>query len=265
MKIILISFLLLVPLFIFAQVGINTDNPQATFDIHSLSLASDSILTLRDSTYKALFNINDDGKIRTNDTKEGPTLFDIRSNNDGDIIAIGNTNLSHTDAGEGVIKYNADTKSMSLSVDTGWLELSKRPLRVLVSLEPYANSIIESGTTKVVKNWSVVSDSYGSADPKTGYFTAPHDGIYGVYVNMVFQRTEVKANTYIQTEIHSSTGRVSASIYPYYVDADEYPIVQTTNYFKLQKGDTLFIQVYHNVGTDLIVLHQYTYLSIVEF
>lgn len=262
MKIIFISFLILVPLFVFAQVGINTTNPQAALDIQSSGM--DSILTLRDSTGTAVFNINNNGRIYTKGTEESVTQFDIRSNHDGDIIAIGNTNLSYTEAGEGVLKYNPDTKSVFLSVDTGWLELSKRPLRVSVSLEPTENSFVLSGDSTFIKEWSIISDPYGATNSLTGQFIAPHNGIYGVYLNIVFNQATLPPGSYIRTDFKASSGRTSANLNTYPVSTKGYPIIQTTNYFKLNKGDILTAQIYQNTGVTLEILHPYSYLSIVE-
>lgn len=269
MKLILSSFFLLAPIFLLAQVGINTISPQSILDIQS-SGEADNIFTLRDSLGVVLFNVREDGRIQTKGSKDTPLLFDLRSGNDGDIIAIGNTPLNHTDAGLGVIKYDSNTKSVFLSVDSGWYQLDKRPLRVMVTVEPIDGSYFPNDEYKRLKNWVKISDSYDAADPVTGLFTAPHDGIYGIYLNIAFERTTVVADSYIRTEFHASPieegseDQILANLTTFANASTQSPTILTTSYFRLKKGQTLYAQVYHNIGTPLRVIHQYTYMSIVE-
>ncbi len=271
MKLILSGLFFLAPIFLLSQVGINTINPQSALDIQS-SGKGDNIFTLRDSLGVFLFKVKENGQIHTKGVDDTSELaLDLRSGNDGDIIAIGNSDLTHQQAGEGVIKYDSRTKSVFLSVDSGWYELNSRPLRVMVTVEPTEGSFFQPGEYKRLKNWNLISDSYGAADPETGLFTAPHDGLYGIYLNIAFERTTVDANSYIRTEFHASPteeggeDEISASLVTFPVASTQSPTVLTTNYFKLKAGQTLYAQVYNNTGSPLMVIHQYTYLSVVEF
>lgn len=247
-----------------SQVGINTSNPEATLDIRQSNLVLDDIFSIKDSQGNQIFTIKNDGKVQTKGVNNSPLLFDLRGGEEGDVLAVGNTSLSYKDAGEGVIKYEIDSNKYYLSTDSAWKEINLKPLRVLVSARPQEGLSIENDLTKKNINWKILSDDYQSMDLTSGYFKAPHSGNYAFNLNITFRKSMVNANTYFETNFLTSDGKKIKCLDTYAVSSTNYPTIQCSGSFLLDKDETFYVEIFQNTGYSQTIIQEYSFFSIVE-
>lgn len=183
-KLLLICYFLstIIPLFSKAQVGIGTKNPQGLFHIDA---SKNNSTTGFPSTNQQQddFVILNDGKIGIG-TLSPSTRLDLRNpNNTNNVIAIGYTDASASEAGAGAIRYY-DVSGGLLQVSDGitWSNLPSSPQKSFVAahIEANNNTIQFSSTASDVTNWSEIKDFNNDFNANTGEFIAPRDGVYNV-------------------------------------------------------------------------------------
>lgn len=194
-----IFFSLSVP--IIAQVGINTNNPNATLHIDGGKDNIGSGIPSANQIYNDVV-FTSDGNIGVG-TLNPSVRLDTRSVVGSDnSIGIGQTTRTAADAGAGAIRYNTyNGGKMQYSDGVRWEDLLSVPLKSIVvcnvQAAPFAIKIpyeVETGIT----SWTELRDSTGNFNPSTNEFTAPRTGIYLVSFNYDFVRIPVTTSYYTE-------------------------------------------------------------------
>lgn len=248
-----------------SQVGINTLDPQALLDIRSLgNTTSTSALIIRDHLGQPIFNIADDGSISTKGTIKAPVLLDIRAQEGNNIIALGKSHLTYNEAKPGALMYNSSTKSMYVTDDTEWKELSYNYMKAFVVADiPTATQAFPNGSTTII-DWDIVSDPTNSFDTSTMLFTAKREAIYSVSVNITFNDGPVVSNSYIETILSASNGQSVKCITNYHSAGTIPTGAQCSGNFKLAEGENITITLSHNLGNTKYIKVGYCNMDIVE-
>lgn len=252
-----------------SQVGINTTNPQAILDIQSQGNTDQtSALIIRDNLGQPIFNIFNDGSISTKGTVKTPALLDLRSDDGNDIIAIGSSYLTYSDAKPGALMYNPATKSMYLSDNTQWKELSYNYLKAFVDGDmTSANQTFPSNSSiETIVDWNIVSDATNSFDIPNKQFVAKRSSLYAVSVNISFISGQVIANSYIEAILKASNGRSVKCLTTYQTStSSSIPTgVQCAGNFELTAGQSIQISLIQTTGYSKTINEEYCSMSIIE-
>ncbi|MDM1548835.1 hypothetical protein HX096_13335 [Empedobacter falsenii] len=253
----ILSFLITTALF--AQVGVGTTNPQQVLHIDA-SMNNDS------STQ----NIYEDDVVVTAEGKLGVgtinpiTKVDLRSKTLTDnVIAIGPTTQTATQAKEGALQYNGNLK---LSDGTNWINLPGKSLNALVYANNSSNQSLANNTQVLIKSWTKQEDVTNSLDAVTGIFTAPKDGVYVVSFNAALSFADIPNNSYIEIHLKSNASQGV----PEYRCLNSYPGFSTgnatnissincTGIFYLKKNETLSPNIFHTFGGSRNLINDASY------
>lgn len=249
-----------------AQVGINTSDPQAMLDIRSQgSTATTMALSVKDNAGTLLFGIRDDGQVLTKSVTNPKVLLDLRNGDNNDILGIGNSSQSYNMAGQGAVKYDTNTRSLYFADNTAWKELSSDYIKAFVVADiQNATQVFANNTTNIINNWNIQSDLTASFDASTGIFTAQRGSIYSITINITFDDGTVAAHSQILATLVSSGGQQVKCIATYN-NAGAIPSgVQCAGNFNLNIGETLYTTLWHNLGVTKYIKVGYSNLTIVE-
>ncbi|WP_139262049.1 hypothetical protein [Dysgonomonas macrotermitis] len=176
------KFLLLIGIFhlgiTYAQVGINTDTPEAMLHIKSgESTATTNALNIVNSDNTGIFTVRNDGYIITSGVHNAVSPLDLRDGIDNSIIGIGQSSQTAATANEGAIKY--ETKLLYCSDGTDWHQLASNPIKAYV-IADVLNPVqqFSHNVESEISDWNLTTDLTNSFNTTTGEFTAPRSGIY---------------------------------------------------------------------------------------
>ena len=249
-----------------AQVGINTQTPEAILDIQSKgNAASTKALSVKNNTAVNIFDLRDDGRIITSGVLAPAILFDLRDGKNNSILAMGESNQTAAAAKAGAVKYDTSTKSLYLSDDTSWNVLASDYIKAFVVTDIIsASQIFANNTNNTIKNWTVLSDLTGSFNATTGIFTAQRSSVYSVSLNITLNDGAIGAKTQLQASLVASGGQQVKSITTFNAAGSLSAGVQCSGNFLLASGETLSIVLWHNLGTSKQIKVGYNNLTIVE-
>ena len=203
----LLNSLGIIPLFcavfLNAQIGIGTKNPQTTFHID----ANKDNPTSGTPTS----NLQKDDVVVTNDGKLGigtinPAVrLDVRSaNNNNSSIGIGYTTATASEAGAGAIRYY-DVSGGLLQVSDGntWSTLLSSPKKSFVAAHIIADNGTKTFTSTAtdVNGWTEIEDYTNDFTPSTGLFTAKRDGVYNVSFSYDFVQGTIIAGSAVEAQL----------------------------------------------------------------
>lgn len=251
------------------QVGINTTNPQGMLDIHSQgNTPQTSALIVRDNLEQPILNIFNDGTISTKGAVKTPALLDLRSDSGNAIIAIGNSYLTYSEAKPGALKYNLTTKSMYLSDNTQWKELSYNYLKAFVvgNMTSVNQTFPSNSSTETIVNWNIVSDATNSFDIPNKRFVAKRKSLYAVSANVSFTNAQVVAYSFIEAILRASDGRSVKCLTTYHATtSSSIPTgVQCAGNFELDAGESVQILLIQTTGSAKTINDEYCNMSIIE-
>lgn len=261
-----IFFFLLFSSSFYAQVGINTNSPQAMLDIHSGGTTDETLaFTVRNDLGKRLFGVRDNGWVSGAGVDRPKVALDLR-NADGDgCLKVASTALEPSVVGKGVLKYGSANK-MELTNGSEWMELEADHVRsyVVASVSDDTQHFA-SGGESVIANWEVESEVGACFDAVTGVFRAKRAAIYSVTINMTFKSVVVTGNSRVLLSLNGSGNQVVKCITTC-ESSGTYPVgVICSGNFKLNTGETISASILQNVGNELHVDKEYCDLGIVEF
>lgn len=252
-----------------AQVGINTQNPQATLDIISGgNTASTKALSVKNNLGADIFTIQDNGY--TGLSVANPSvLLDLRDGQNNSIIGIGGTSQTPSEVGVGVLRYDQVYRSLDLSEGTQWKQLSANHEKVHVVANLVSTTqIFSQNRTATIINWSELSDETNSFNAATGIFTAPHGGNFTTSISMTLKDVASYSNNfnaYIVLSLIASSGETVKSLSSYNTEGStliKTPSISCTGSFSLTAGQYLRADLYNYLGSDASQLN--SYLSIIE-
>lgn len=207
MKLFLTLNLILINIISFAQVGINTSNPQGVFHVDAARDNNNLSLTDLTNTQKSNDVIFKDNKLGVG-TLTPAVELDIRASTGNKAIGIGTTSQTVPQAGKGAIRYNNTTSMMEFAngITNTWTPLISSTLKTQILAINDSNITIVTGTAAStnVTNWTEVRDNNNSFDPVTGKFVAPNDGVYMVTAMLTTAEANFLSNS--QFEIHIQYG-----------------------------------------------------------
>lgn len=181
MKIILLYIFFIcinVPLYMNAQIGINTEAPTAILDIKSNS-STMPIIKISNSDIAPLLTLENNGYLGIG--VSSPTVkVDLRSATlNQNALGLGTTNLSANIAGEGAVRYNPNNKSIEYSDGTNWVVLEKSINKFYVIADHSNGLSINDRTDYSITNWKVIAGNTNNEfNPITGRFIVPRSNIY---------------------------------------------------------------------------------------
>lgn len=237
----------------FAQsVGINTNLPTGTLDVFSegnsnltknieiVNSANVNLLTLLDNGYMGI------------GTSIPSVRLDLRGTSGAsNIIGIGNTNLSASSAKAGALKYVGDTKELQYSDGTQWMILEADMVRDCVIAENSYNLMTcPDNTTTQLGNWITVYDPTSTFDPVTGVFTAPKTGLYTATFSIHMVITVVAAGSYLEGQWIASNGKTIKCTNSFPIAGGFMAAITCSGTITLSAGDTLYPQIFHNMGIE---------------
>lgn len=234
------------------NVGINTSTPTATLEIQSEgnSSATKSIL-ISNAGNVNLHTVLNNGYIGLG-TVTPATRIDLRGTNGGNnIIGIGNTTLTASQAKGGAVKYASDTKELQYSDGDQWLILESSAVRdCVIASNDYNMMVCPNNTTTRLGNWTSKYDPTNTFDPILGIFTAPKTGLYTATFSIHMVIDKVAAGSYLEGQWIASNGETIKCINAFPIAGSYMASIICSGTIKLNKGDTLYPQVFHNTGTD---------------
>ena len=190
----------------YAQVGINTLNPQALFHIDG---AKDNPTQGTPSTTAAAndFIVTSNGAVGTGVLSPKVKLDTRSTNNTAAGVAIGYTNQSAAQAGAGALRYQ-DVSGGLLQVSDGvtWNNTFSNPTKSFVAAHIVANNAtVKFGSTPTdVKGWSTVKDINSDFVASTGIFKARRDGVYNINFSYDFVQGSVVAGSMVEAQVIKS-------------------------------------------------------------
>ncbi|SHG08378.1 hypothetical protein [Dysgonomonas macrotermitis] len=262
------KILLLMGVFTFgilnAQVGINTQNPQATLAIVSEGNTSTSqALAVENVSGTEILSLRDHGHMGLG-VNNPMVRLDLRDGVNNSIMGIGNSSQTATAAKAGALKYDSGPQALYLSDGTNWNKLSANVIRTYVVADIInISQSFATNTSTTVMNWRELEDLLGTFSPTTGIFTAPRTGTYTISAIVTFDAGLVGANSYMQMELISPSATVKCQT-TYYGAATFQTSVLCSGNFQLSAGETLKSAIYHNMGTAKSPKAGYCNLSILE-
>ncbi|MGG5208012.1 hypothetical protein ACQWU4_03630 [Chryseobacterium sp. MIQD13] len=245
------SSLLFLSSMIFAQAGINTKNPIATFHVDGGS----------DNPASGMPSVN----AQSNDfvatsagmvgigTVSPLTRLDVRAANLGNsAIGIGYTSQAASAAQAGALRYNNTNKCLEFSDGIIWNCLASSISKAVVlannntvNTQPFASN---TASPVSVLNWSEIQDNYDAFEPATGTFTAPRDGVYMISFTSTLSYSGTAAGSKIENVWLSSTGKTLKYVksFPAFINAFGGAYCSGSIY--LNAGETLNPYIWHNTG-----------------
>ncbi|QIK60727.1 hypothetical protein G7050_13140 [Dysgonomonas sp. HDW5A] len=174
-KIIILYILLLLPFYIPAQIGINTESPIATLEVKSELTTVPAILA-RNSANVELIRLLDNGNLGI--AKANPAVrVDLRGALSNGELGLGTTTMTAAAARAGAIRYN---NGIEYSDGDVWIKLTALPPKAYVIAKNTVQIGVPASKSVIWKNWTEAVDVTNSFDASTGVFTAPRAGIYSV-------------------------------------------------------------------------------------
>lgn len=244
------SILFLLPfLAIQAQIGINTETPDAVLEVLSSTSASTgkAFVTSNSDNYETM-QIRNDGYIGVGASNPLVKL-DLRADNlsKENAIGIGYTTLTAANAGAGAIRYDETSKTLQYSDGETWLTLQANPAKAMVIARNSSGQALTSvngvASSRLTK-WTKSYDKTGSFDAATGFFVAPRNGVYSASVTAVFQTNSMSSGA--QYELTLTGGSVSLkTVVPYLSGVTSINLTNTCKaLFYLTAGQQLQAGVY---------------------
>lgn len=236
---------------IFAQVGINTQDPLATLDVLSTAnTAESSVLITSNSDNTETLKVKNDGAIGTMTVSNPLVKLDVRGK-DG-IIGVGYADISAVEAKGGAIRYNPSLKELEYSDGVSWFQFRFTPQKAFVvvthsktwSFPTYGGS--STTFNGPIENWDTPNiDKTNSFDAKTGLFTAPNEGLYSFTVNVVFDKENVTPSSYAELNISVPGVGALKTVVPFFQSANSVPIsFSVRDVIYLSKGDQRSVRLF---------------------
>ncbi|MBD8347084.1 MULTISPECIES: hypothetical protein [unclassified Dysgonomonas] len=244
------SILFLLPfLTIQAQIGINTETPDAVLEVLSSTSVSTgkAFVTSNSDNYETM-QIRNDGYIGVGASNPLVKL-DLRADNlsKENAIGIGYTTLTAANAGAGAIRYEETSKTLQYSDGETWLTLQANPDRAMViarNSSGQALTTVNGVASSRLTKWTKSYDKTGSFDAVTGFFVAPRNGVYSASVTAVFQPNSMSSGA--QYELTLTGGSISLkTVVPYLSTVTSINLTNTCKgLFYLTAGQQLQAGVY---------------------
>lgn len=259
MKNIYLIFSFLITKALFAQVGVGTTNPQQILHIDAARNNNTSI----QNNHEDDVVVTAEGKLGIG-TINPLTRVDLRSNTDTDnVIAIGSTTQTASQAKEGALQYNNNLK---LSDGTNWINLPGKSVNALVYANNSSNQSLANNTQVLIKNWTKQEDVTNSLDVGTGIFTTPKDGVYVVSFNAALSLAAIPNNSYIEIHLKSNASQGISEYrclnsYPGFStgNATNISSINCTGIFYLKKNETLSPNIFHTFGSNRNLINDASY------
>lgn len=250
-----------------AQVGINTQDPQAMLDIQSIAAGTQKVLVLNNGSNKEVLTVFDNGSVGLGVTYPG-VILDLRDGTNNSIVAVGTSAETASKVGKGVIKYDTAKNVLFLSTGTDWNELSANNIKacVVADIQTATQSFVSGAGMVPVKNWTKTTDITNSFNETTGVFTAPRKGRYSVLVTLTVASGAVNAGSYLEvTLVPSTLGGWPVKCFNYcYANTTQPVFVQCAGDFQLSPNETITAKLLHNLGTNKTLALGYNNISIIE-
>lgn len=245
------SILFLLPfLAIEAQIGINTETPDAVLEVLSSTSASTgkAFVTSNSDNYETM-QIRNDGYIGVGASNPLVKL-DLRADNlsKENAIGIGYTTLTAANAGAGAIRYEETSKTLQYSDGETWLTLQANPAKAMVIARNSSGQVFTTNSNGIsngrLTKWTKSYDKTESFDAATGFFVAPRNGIYSASVTIVCQPNSMSSGA--QYELTLTGGSVSLkTVVPYLSGVTSINLTNTCKaLFYLTAGQQLQAGVY---------------------
>ncbi|WP_294231449.1 hypothetical protein [uncultured Chryseobacterium sp.] len=182
------------------NVGIGTKNPEKPLHVDSRK-NNPQVPSSDAAYYYDDVVISEKGYLGIG-TKDPVTRVDVRSKDDDNAIAFGNTSQTAANAGPGAIRYNGN--NIEYSDGTTWNILPVSIPNAFVLASKASGQSVNDNTTTTITNWAESKDFTESFDPATGNFSANKDGRYLVTFNFEFQTAILGTNAYVEAIINSN-------------------------------------------------------------
>lgn len=270
----ILSIILIASVSLSAQVGINTENPEAA--LHVVTKKVDDLpnaVRIKNANNDEILTLDTIGNLGINKTLP-ITRVDLRSTTSANrILGVGNTNQTAAEAGAGALRYAA-VDSLQFSDGVVWITLGISPPKLSIVANNSSGVSLNSGST-ILSGWTLINaenNESNSFNPSTGYFTAPRDGIYSISITGACEFTAVTRGS-IELNIANRTTLEFYKTSVTFLSNKSYPngekgraTLLNKGYLSLKAGEQVAIGIYQTNATDatLVTDGSLNILNIIE-
>lgn len=203
--------------FIYAQIGIGTENPKGALHVDGArdnasvgtptgSQVANDLIISKANGFIGIGVLNPIVKL------------DMRSSDTENALGLGTTTMAASAAGAGAVRYDVASIPVGAKIEVSdgsvWNKAYVAPQKAVVVVRKITAQSIPQNSATTITNWNVIRDMSNSFVPGTGEFTAPRDGTYTFLLTYNFTGTVINDASRVESQFYNPvTGNILASVY----------------------------------------------------